>query len=76
MKKSNPEKKPIYKRKWFIVIAALIVIGALFDPKDKDKKEKPQPAKVEEKADLAKKSEEKPKTKESPYEELAKLAFG
>lgn len=54
MKNRNPEKKPIYKRKWFIVIAALIVIGALFGPKDKNKKETPEPAKVEEKQEEVK----------------------
>ena len=60
MKKTNPEKEPFYKKKWFIVIAALIIIGAIFGPKDKDKKETPEPAKVEEKQE---------EVKEEPKEE-------
>lgn len=54
MKKTNPEKEPFYKKKWFIAIAALIIIGAIFGPKDKDKKETPEPAKVEEKQEEVK----------------------
>lgn len=60
MKKTNPEKEPFYKKKWFIAIAALIIIGAIFGPKDKDKKETPEPAKVEEKQE---------EVKEEPKEE-------
>lgn len=47
MKTSKTEKEPFYKKKWFIAIAALIIIGAIFGPKDKDKNETPEPAKVE-----------------------------
>ncbi|EEI82776.1 hypothetical protein [Anaerococcus tetradius] len=71
MKNSNVEKKPIYKRKWFIVIAALIVIGAIFGPKDKDKKNNSQPAKVEEKQEEVKKEEPKKEEKEEKKEEYA-----
>ena len=60
MKKTNPEKEPFYKKKWFIAIATLIIIGAIFGPKDKDKKETPEPAKVEEKQE---------EVKEEPKEE-------
>lgn len=35
---AEKQKKPIYKRKWFIVIAALIVIGIIFSPKDEKTK--------------------------------------
>lgn len=57
MKNSNPEKVPFYKKKWFAAIVVLILIGAIFGPKDKDKKETPEPAKVEEKQE--EKQEEK-----------------
>lgn len=69
---AEKQKQPFYKKKWFIVIAALIVIGAIFDQKDKDKKDTPEPAKVEEKQEEVK-EEEKIK---NHYEEIAKFAFG
>ena len=58
MKKTNPEKEPFYKKKWFIAIATLIIIGAIFGPKDKDKEETPEPAKVEENQEEAKEEKE------------------
>lgn len=60
MKKTNPEKEPFYKKKWFAAVVVLILIGAIFGPKDKDKKETPDPAKVEEKQE---------EVKEEPKEE-------
>lgn len=60
---AEKQKKPIYKRKWFIVIAALIVIGAIFGPKGKGKKDTPEPAKVENKQEEVK-EEPKEKAKE------------
>ena len=69
---AEKQKQPFYKKKWFIVIAALIVIGAIFSPKDKDKQDDPEPAKVEEKQEEVK-EEEKIK---NHYEEIAKFAFG
>lgn len=69
---SEKQKQPFYKKKWFIVIAALIVIGAIFGPKDEDKKEPTEPAKAEEKHEEIK---EEAKIK-NHYEEIAKFAFG
>lgn len=69
---AEKQKQPFYKKKWFIVIAALIVVGAIFGPKDNDNKEAPEPAKVEEKQEEVK-EEEKIK---NHYEEIAKFAFG
>lgn len=77
MKNSNPEKVPFYKKKWFAAIVVLILIGAIFGPKDKDKKETPEPAKVEEKQEEVKKeNKEKPKeeAKEEPKEENKELS--
>lgn len=70
---ADKQKQPFYKKKWFIVIAALIVIGAIFGPKDKDKKEAPEPAKVEEKQE-EKKEEVKEEPKEEAKEEKKELS--
>ena len=69
MKTSNTEKEPFYKKKWFIAIAALIIIGAIFGPKDKDKKEDSQPPKVEEKQEDQSTSKEE--DEEEPEDEFA-----
>lgn len=74
MKKTNPEKEPFYKKKWFIAIAALIIIGAIFGPKDKDKKETPEPAKVEEKQEEVKEEPKQEEVKEEPKEENKELS--
>lgn len=59
---AEKQKQPFYKKKWFIVIAALIVIGAIFGPKGKDKKDAPEPTKVEEKQE-----EKKEEVKEDEF---------
>lgn len=61
---AEKQKQPFYKKKWFIAIAALIIIGAIFGPKDKDKKGTPEPTKVEESQE-----EVKEEPKEEPKEE-------
>lgn len=64
---AEKQKQPFYKKKWFIVIVALIVIGAIFGPKDKDKKEAPEPAKVEEKQEKAKEEVKEEPKKEDEF---------
>lgn len=66
---AEKQKQPFYKKKWFIVIAALIIIGAIFGPKDKDKKETPEPAKVEESQEEAKEENKQEEVKQDPKEE-------
>jgi hypothetical protein len=46
------EKKPFYKKTWFIVVVVLVVIGSIFGKKGSDKPvEKVEPAKTEVKKD-------------------------
>ncbi len=73
---TDTQKQPFYKKKWFIIIAVIVVIGAIFSPDDEDKKDTPKPVKVEENTKPVEKKEENAKTNDSPYEELAKYAFG
>lgn len=66
MKNKNTEKQPFYKKKWFIGIVAIAIIGAIFSPKDEDKKETAQaePPKAEEKKEQYK---EEPKEKKEEF---------
>lgn len=68
MKSNNTEKQPFYKKKWFIGIAVLVLIGAIFGPKDEDKKETAQsePTQAEEKQE---------QDKEEPKEEKEEFAI-
>ena len=46
------EKKPFYKKTWFIVVVVLVVVGSIFGKKGSDKPvEKVEPAKTEVKKD-------------------------
>lgn len=69
---SDNQKQPFYKKKWFIIIAVIVVIGAIFNPDKKDEKEIPEPPKLEEPTEKV----EEPAKEETPYEEIAKYAFG
>lgn len=73
---TDTQKQPFYKKKWFIIIAVIVVIGSIFSPDDEDKKDTPKPVEVEENTKPVEKNEENAKTNDSPYEELAKYAFG
>lgn len=65
-------KQPFYKKKWFIVIVALIIIGSLFNPKNKDKKESDN-KQTEQAEEVGKKEETKEaeKKEETPEEKYA-----
>lgn len=70
---AEKQKQPFYRKKLFIVIAALIIIGAIFGPKDADKKDISEPVQLE-----GKQVEETNKEieAENPYEKIANFAFG
>lgn len=62
---AEKQKKPIYKRKWFIAIVVIIVLGAIFSPKEEKAKvvDKPKSETSQEEAKEETKEETKPEEK-------------
>lgn len=61
------KKTPFYKKTWFKVVAALVIISAIFSPKDKDKKTEDAP--TEKVAEVIEEPKEEPKeNNETPVE--------
>lgn len=58
---AEKQKKPIYKRKWFIAIVVIIVLGVIFSPKEEKAKvvDKPTSETSQEEAKEEAKPEEK-----------------
>ncbi len=62
---AEKQKKPIYKRKWFIAIVVIIVLGVIFSPKEEKAKvvDKPTSETSQEAAKEETKEEAKPEEK-------------
>lgn len=60
---AEKQKKPIYKRKWFIAIVVIIVLGVIFSPKEEKAKVVDKPT--------SETSQEKGKEEAKPEEKVA-----